>query len=80
MQYYENQAGYSTITVYLEEPVSVFTEAGKWRPVEVVKEALQSWIGFLQGIVDGVIWIVIYLWILPVAWVIRRIVRRRRRK
>ena len=78
MQYYENQASYSTITVYLEEVVSVFTEAGKWRPIEVVREAFQSWLGFLQGLVDGVIWILIYLWILPVAWVLWKIFRRKK--
>lgn len=78
MQYYENQSSYSTITVYLEEEVSVFVEAAKWRPVEVVKEAFQNWIAFLQGIADGIIWLVIYLWILPVLWLIWRFFRRKK--
>lgn len=77
MQYYENQASYSTITVYLEEVVSVFVEAGKWRPVEVAREAFQGWLGVLQDGANAVIWIVVYLWILPVLWLVWRLFRRR---
>ncbi len=78
MQYYENQSSYSTITVYMEEKVSVFVAAEKWRPVEVVREAFSSWVGFLQGIVNLVIWLGIYLWVVVLAWVVWRWRRRRR--
>ncbi len=80
MQYYENQSSYSTITVYMEEKISVFEGAEKWRPIEVVREAFSGWIGFLQGLVDLVIWLVVYFWIVPVVWVVVRWFRRRRSK
>ncbi|MBU1018427.1 MAG: DUF4349 domain-containing protein [Patescibacteria group bacterium] len=78
MKYYENQSSYSTISVTLEEVVSVFEEASKWRPVQVIKEAFQSWIGMLQGGVNVAIWGVVFLWIVPVVWVLWRIFRKRK--
>ncbi|OIP80429.1 hypothetical protein COW94_03115 [Candidatus Peregrinibacteria bacterium CG22_combo_CG10-13_8_21_14_all_44_10] len=78
MQYYENQSSYSTITVYMEEELSVFEGPDKWRPVQVIKEAFSNWVGFLQDVVSGVIWIAIYVWPLAVIWVVWKWVRRRR--
>ncbi|MFA6529150.1 MAG: DUF4349 domain-containing protein [Candidatus Gracilibacteria bacterium] len=80
MQYYENQSSYSTVTVYLTENISITAPVNDWRPVEIVKEAVQSWILFLQSGVNAVIWIVVYLWIVPVVWVGWRIVKRIRRR
>ncbi|EKD63418.1 MAG: hypothetical protein ACD_51C00280G0001 [uncultured bacterium] len=79
MQYYENQSSYSTITVYLSENITITTPAKDWRPVEVFKEAVSGWIVFLQEIVNFVIVVVVYLWIVPVVWVVVKIVRKMRK-
>ncbi len=78
MQYYESQSSYSTISVYMEEELSVFEGPEKWRPLNVVKEAFSDWIGFLQGLVDKAIWLVIYVWPLVIIWLVWRWRKRRK--
>ncbi|HAU40129.1 MAG: hypothetical protein UV80_C0015G0010 [Candidatus Peregrinibacteria bacterium GW2011_GWF2_43_17] len=79
-QYYENQASYSTISVYMEENVSVFVPTRDWKPIEVVKTAFQNWIKFLEKCVNGIIWLAVYLWPLVIAWIGWKLVRRIRRR
>jgi hypothetical protein len=82
IQYYEESAALSAISVQLiasasEQPITI----GGWEPVGVAKDAIQSLIGALQGLVNAVIWIVLY--VLPILlvigiplWLIVRGVRR----
>ncbi len=62
MEYYEDRSSLSTINVYITEDAPALDAASKWRPVSVVKNAFGSWVGFLQGSVNAVIWVAIYLW------------------
>lgn len=80
MQYYENQSSYSTVTVYLSENISISASVKDWRPIEVAKGAIQSWILFLQGAVNVAIWVVVYLWPVVLIWVAWRVVKRWRRR
>jgi len=90
MQYYEQSSDYSLINVTLiaEETIQPI-EIGGWKPVGVVRDAIQSLIKFWQGFVNFLI--NLFLLILPVlitifgplaliAWGIIALVRRQKRK
>lgn len=88
MQYYEESARLSAISVELipNEVVQPITIGG-WEPVGVIKDALQSLIGALQGLVNVLIWITLF--VLPILiivgiplYIIIRVIRswRRRRR
>jgi len=69
MQYYEQAAALSSISIDIiadeaDRPIQI----GGWQPVGVAKDAVEALINFLQGFVNFLIWLVIYL--LPVAIVI----------
>lgn len=69
IQYYEESAAMSAISVELiasqaVQPITI----GGWEPVGVAKDAIQSLVNALQGIVDALIWLALYL--LPIALVI----------
>lgn len=69
IQYYEESAAMSAISVELVasqavQPITI----GGWEPVGVAKDAIQALIGALQGLIDALIWVVLY--ILPIALVI----------
>lgn len=82
LRYLANQAAMSTLTIdlipdVLSQPVSI---AG-WEPQGVAKEALQALVVALQGLVNVVIWLVIFvaplllILLIPVVfviWLIRR--------
>jgi hypothetical protein len=86
MQYFENSAKLSAIHVELVpneviQPISI----GGWEPVGVVKDAIQTLIVALQGLVNIAIWLALF--ILPIVliigiplYLIIRGVRRRRQK
>ncbi len=85
MKYLSQSAAFSTISVHLtpDEAARPVTVAG-WRPEGVAKDALESLVGFLQFLVEALIWIVIFL--LPVLiilgipiWLVVRFMRKRRR-
>lgn len=59
---YDAQSDYSTISVTLTEDESVSAVTETWRPLGTIKDALSSWVGFLQGSVDFVIYLIIFLW------------------
>ena len=69
MQYYEQSSSYSLINVTLiaEETIKPI-EIGGWKPQGVARDAVQALINFLQGFVDLLIWLVIY--VLPMLIVI----------
>lgn len=86
MQYLSQSAAFSTISVHLTpDEAARPVEIAGWRPEGVAKDALESLIGFLQFMVEALIWVVIFL--LPVliilgipVWLVVRYVRRRRNR
>lgn len=69
IKYYEESAAMSAITVDLiasqaMQPLTI----GGWEPAGVAKEAIQALINALQGLVNILIWLLLY--VLPVALVI----------
>ena len=84
IQYFEESAALSAISVQLiasaaDQPISI----GGWEPVGVAKDAIQALVNALQGLVNFLIWFVLYL--LPIllvigipVWFIVRAIRRRR--
>lgn len=77
IKYYDSQIDYSSITVYLNEDESVSAVTETWKPVSTVRSAFSDWVVFLQGAVDGVIYLLIFAWpILILAWGVRKWLRR----
>lgn len=79
IKYLEQSAKLSTLTVYLAtdpQNLPVVDSDDKWKPVAVFKDALRSLVEFGKGIVDFVIWLVVYIpvWTLIalVVWIIRK--------
>ena len=69
IQYYEQAAALSSISVDIiadaaDQPIQI----GGWQPVGVAKNAIEALINTLQGLVNVIIWMVIFL--LPVGLVI----------
>lgn len=89
MQYYEQSSALSSISVSLiaNEAVQPLT-IGRWQPVGVAKQAIQSLISAFKFIVNAAIWIMLFVlpvllllfvvFVLPIYLVVR--VWRRRRK
>lgn len=88
IQYYEEASSYSLISVTLiaEEKVQPI-KIGKWQPQGTVNRAIQALIKFLQGFVNFLIWLALF--VLPmllvvfgppllIAWGVLVAVRRRR--
>jgi hypothetical protein len=90
MEYLSKSAAFSTITVHLTpDELSQPIELAGWQPKGVAKDALESLLGALQGLVSFLIWFVIYalplLLIIGVpVWLfvrfVRRAIRRRRQR
>jgi hypothetical protein len=86
MQYYEQSAAKSAITVHIvaKETIAPVTIAG-WTPVGVARDAVQALIDFGKGFVNFLIWLVILIVPiilvigLPLYFFIRWLVRRNRR-
>jgi hypothetical protein len=69
MQYYEQSAAYSLINVTLiAEKTIQPIQVGGWKPVGVARDAIQALVKFLQGFVDFIIRLVLY--VLPMLIVI----------
>jgi hypothetical protein len=69
MQYFEQAAALSSISIDIiadeaDQPIQI----GGWQPVGVAKDAIEALINFLQGFVNFLIWLVIFL--LPVVLLI----------
>jgi hypothetical protein len=86
IQYFEESARLSAISVELipnevVQPISI----GGWQPVGVVKNAIQALINALQGLVDVLIMLVLFVLpilaviFIPLYFIIRAVIRRRRR-
>ncbi len=90
MKYYEESAALSAISIRIQahEAVNPISVAG-WKPSVTASKALQSLVNAMQGITDGVIWIVLYLLpilivlaipVVVVILIVRALLRRNRRK
>lgn len=83
MQYFEQASSFSAIQVQLiATPVTPPVEVGGWRPLDAVSGAAQALVNVLQGSVNIVIYLIVF--VLPLVllvglpiWVIMRVVRRR---
>ncbi|MCX6055896.1 MAG: DUF4349 domain-containing protein [Chloroflexi bacterium] len=86
MQYYEQSSAMSAITVQIvaKETIAPITVAG-WQPQGVLRDAVQSLINFSKGLVEFLIWLIIFVVPvllvigLPIFFFIRWLVRRNRR-
>ena len=87
MQYYEQSADLSAITVRIvaKETIAPVTIAG-WQPQGVARDAVQALINFGKGFVEFLIWLVILVVPVivvigaPIYFLVRWLVRRNRRK
>lgn len=79
LQYYDTRVDFSTISLYLSEDETIATVNESWRPLNTIKEAFRSWIVFLQDVVDGVVYGLIYLWPLVLVGLVVWLLWRRRR-
>ncbi len=83
IQYLANTTSLSTISVSLEEEPLVRAPTRGFRPLVIVKEAVQTLVAAFQGILAGLIWIVI-VWggilILPILiiWLVLKLRKRNR--
>jgi hypothetical protein len=86
MQYYEQSAAKSAITVRIQSKSSVvpISIAG-WQPAGIARDALQALINFGKGFVNFLIWLgilvipVLLVIGLPIYFLVRWLIRRNRR-
>ncbi|MFH1284465.1 MAG: DUF4349 domain-containing protein [Candidatus Peregrinibacteria bacterium] len=83
MKYLSESADLSTLSVYLSTDPSVLPVVDQeetWKPFAVLKNALRSLLDFGKSLVNGLIWVVIYIpaiaVVLVVLWVVYRVGRR----
>jgi hypothetical protein len=90
MQYYEESAALSAISVDIqaEESIQPLT-IGRWQPVGVARDAVQALVNTAQVLVNAAIWVVLYILpvglmlllpVLLVIFIIRGVLRRRKAK
>ena len=61
LKYYANQTEYSTITVSItQSSVGTYESEEKWRPLGVIKNAVRALGEFAKGLVNLVIWLIIF--------------------
>jgi Domain of unknown function (DUF4349) len=85
MQFYEQAAAYSSVNVTLyPTPITPQVEVLGWRPQDTIVRAAQALVNVLQGAVDVLIFIAIFILPLlliagiPVFFILRRVRRQRR--
>lgn len=62
IEYYDTRVAYSLIDIYLTEDDRVSAVTEDWRPVGTVNNAFGAWVAFLQGLLDAVIYLLIFGW------------------
>ncbi len=79
MEYLKQSSDLSTLTVYLStdpDSLPVVDQQQKWKPLAEAKQAIRSLVEFGKGIVNVIIWILIFspVWLLIglVVWVVKR--------
>lgn len=81
IKYLESQTDMSTINVSLSEETKIDVPTKEWKPLETLKKAFRTWIQFLQGLVNVVIWAVIFLGpVTLIMYVIIKLITRKIRK
>ena len=87
IQFLENRADFSTITVNLTpDELAQPIEVGGWRLGGAAREAVEALLGALQGVARILVWIVVFLLplaiiiLLPLAIIIRLVLRRMGRR
>ncbi len=81
IKYLENLTDLSTISVYLSEEPRIEIPAGIWKPLTTIKKAFMAMLEFWQGIINILIWLIIFLVPLGIiVWVIAKIVKKIRKK
>ena len=87
IQFLENRADFSTITVSLTpDELAQPIEVGGWRLGGAAREAVEALLGALQGVARILVWIVVFLLplaiiiLLPLAIIIRLVLRRMGRR
>ena len=86
IKYYDESVSTSAISVQIQSKQSIapLTVAG-WKPSGVAKDALEALVKFGKGLVNVIIWLVLYvlpiviLFGLPVFFIVRGLVRRNRK-
>jgi len=69
LKYYANQTDYSTITVSItQSSVGTYESEEKWRPLGVIKNAVRALGEFAKGLVNLIIWLVIFG--LPIVFIV----------
>lgn len=61
INYLDNKTDLATLTIYLSEKTELGALTDKWQPSENVRQAFRAWVEMLQSIVDGLVWLVIFL-------------------
>ncbi len=61
INYLDNKTDLATITIYLSEKTELGALTSKWQPSENVRQAYRAWVEMLQSIVDGLVWLFIFL-------------------
>jgi len=76
LKYYDTRVEFAQLSVSLQEDVSVSGASETWRPKGTIRQAFTDWVGSLQGVVDGLIYLLIYGWpillILLAIWLVKR--------
>jgi len=85
LKYLESQTDMSTITVTLKEETRIDIPTKEWKPWTTIKNAFRTLVIFLQGLVDVLIWVVIFLgppaliiWF--IVWLIMNRIKKKQRK
>jgi hypothetical protein len=83
IKYLDNQVDYSYLTVYLSlSDVGKEVKDEKWEPLGVVKNAFSALVDFGIGIVDMLIWVIVFspVILIPLALVLLIIKKRKKGK
>lgn len=87
MKYLKESVDMSSLTVYLSTDPSklpIVDEGNQWKPIAIMKDAFRSLLGTGQGVVNGLIWLVVYIPVIAVlgilTWVVRKLWKHWRKK
>jgi len=81
IKYLENLTDLSTITISVTEETKIEVPTSEWKPLTVIKNAFRAMIRFWQGIVNVLIWVIfLFVPIAIIAWVVYKIVKKKKKK
>jgi hypothetical protein len=84
IQYLQNVTSYSTISVYIEEEPTISAPTKEFRPLDLIKQSVQTLIDAFQALATGLIKLLIIggglvLPLALIAWVVYTLAKRRNR-